>query len=301
MEDVVVLAIDVDPETLSVAAAASSSAYDKAITHVAAEIAARDPAGIDALVATLAPEGPYAYTILPQVGADGSVKLPVLSSREEIRDAYTFIRGMSDLHEVIGLTEIRSTWYTFQDNISRGGPKGTEVRNNRETLAMFPSGAGDGITGELVWVRVPRSQLGGTDEVDVTGEDRLLARAAVYAQHAAYLDALRANDLHGVLGVIHDLAASAVRDYVAGSGTLVELTGKAAHHGWYSALFERYSIESVQPIYQVTEDWYVFAELRITATDKAAGRTVAFHTAEFHMPAKDGRFIARIGHGTEPT
>jgi hypothetical protein len=297
----VVTAIDVDPETLAVVAAASASAYDKAITHVAAEIAARDAEGIDALVATLAPEGPYAYTILPHVTADGSVKLPVLSSREQIREAYTYIRGLSDLHEVIALTEIRSAWYTFQDNISRGGPKGTEVRNNRETLAMFPSGGGDGITGELVWVRVPRSQLGAPHDVDMTGDDPLLARAAVFAQHAAYVDGLRASDVEGVLAGIHDLAASAVRDYVAGSGMLIELSGKGAHHDWYGAFFDRYAIESVQPIYQVTHDWYVFAELRITATDKAAGRKVAFHTAEFHMPAKDGRFIARIGHGTEPT
>jgi hypothetical protein len=26
---------------------------------------------------------------------------------------------------------------------------------------------------------------------------------------------------------------------------------------------------------------------------------VTFHTAEFFIPANDGRFIARIGHGTD--
>jgi hypothetical protein len=30
-----------------------------------------------------------------------------------------------------------------------------------------------------------------------------------------------------------------------------------------------------------------------------AGRTLAFNTAEFLIPAADGRFIARIGHGTD--
>ena len=118
---------------------------------------ARDPQKLDALVGSLAAVGPYAYTILPEVGADGSVKLPVLTTREEITGAYGFIRGLSDLHEVIGLTEIRGAWYLFQDNISRGGPKGSEQLNNRQTLALFPSGAGAGITGELVWLRVPRA------------------------------------------------------------------------------------------------------------------------------------------------
>ena len=46
----------------------------------------------------------------------------------------------------------------------------------------------------------------------------------------------------------------------------------------------------------------LFAEVRVTAEVKsgsAAGQSVAFHTAEFHVPANDGRFIARVGHGTD--
>ena len=47
----------------------------------------------------------------------------------------------------------------------------------------------------------------------------------------------------------------------------------------------------------------MFAELRFTVVPERgpdAGRTVAFHTAEFLIPAADGRFIGRIGHGTDP-
>jgi hypothetical protein len=293
-------AIDVDPKTLEVGASASAHAYEQGIVHVGEEIKARDPKNLDALIDSLSPEGPYAYTILPEVGADGSVKLPVLKTREEIADAYAFIRGMSALHEVIALTEIRGAWYLFQDNISRGGPHGGDVINNRQTLALFPSGAGPGITGELVWMRVPRERLGGPDEVDVIEDDPMLARRQVVDQYARYLDALRANDLEGVLDVLHDAGASAVRDYVDDTGTLVELTGKDAHRAWYRALFDRYEIRSVVPLFQVTEDWYVFTELRIAASPRGAEGTVVFHTAEFHIPAKDGRFIARVGHGTEP-
>ncbi len=293
-------AIDVDPKTLEIGAAASAHAYEQAIVHVGEEIKARDPNNLTTLVGSLAAEGPYAYTILPEVGADGSVKLPVLTTKEQIAEAYAFIRGLSDLHEVIGLTEVRGAWYTFQDNISRGGPKGTDIRNNRETLALFPSGAGTGITGELVWVRVPRERLGAPDEVDIVDPDPLLARRQLFDQYARYLDALRANDIEGVLDVLHDGVASAVRDYVADTGTLVELSGKDAHRAWYRAFFDRYEVRSVQPLYQVTEDWYVFAELRLTVAPRGTDRTIAFHTAEFHMPAKNGRFIARIGHGTEP-
>jgi hypothetical protein len=293
-------AIDVDAKTLEVVAGASAHAYEQAIVHIGEEIKARDPKNLTALVGSLAAEGPYAYTILPEVGSSGSVKLPVLTTREQITDAYAWIRGMSDLHEVIGLTEIRGSWYTFQDNISRGSAKGTEQINNRQTLALFPSGASTGITGELVWLRVPRSQLGGPDDVDQSAEDPLLARKQVFDQYARYLDGLRANDPDAVLDVLHDGVASAVRDYVAGTGTLVELTEKHAHRAWYRALFEKYEVRTVQPLCQVTEDWYVFAELRITVAPRGTNRMLAFHTAEFHLPAKDGRFIARIGHGTDP-
>jgi hypothetical protein len=292
--------IDVDAKVLEASAAASAHAYDEAITHVEQEIKARDPRNLTALINTLADQGPYAYTILPEVSSEGSVRLPVLKTREQIAEAYAWVRGMSDLHAVIGLTEVRGAWYTFQDNISRGSPKGSDVTSNRQTLALFPSGDGRGITGELVWVRVPRSQLGAPDDADVAADDPLVAREQVYDQYGRYLNGLRANDPEAVVAPLHDGVASAIRDYVEGTGTLTELTGKDAHRSWYRAFFEQFEVQSVEPLCQVTEDWYVFAELRIVVGLRRSNETLAFNTAEFHLPAKDGRFIARIGHGTEP-
>ncbi len=294
------MGVDIDPEILETTAAASAHAFEQAIIHVGEEIKARDPKNLDALIGSLAPEGPYAYTILPEVHDDGTVKLPILTTRDDIAKAYALIRGMSDLHEVVPLTEIRGTWYTFQDAISRGSAKGSDQINNRHTLAIFPSGADRGITGELVWLRAARSRLGPPDEVDVISDDPLLARRQVADQHARYLDALRANDADAVLDTVHDGAASAVRDYVDDTGTLVELTGKEAHRSWYRALLDKYEIRSVEPLCQVAEEWYVFSELRIVVAPRGGSGTLAFHTAEFHVPGKDGRFIARVGHGTEP-
>src|SRR3974377_2352126 len=105
---------------LESAAAASAHAYEQAVIHIGGEVKAPDPTNLGSRVCSLSPGGPYAYTILPEVGADGSIRLPVLTTREEISEAYAFIRGMSDLHEVIGLTEVRGTWYLFQDNMTRG-------------------------------------------------------------------------------------------------------------------------------------------------------------------------------------
>ncbi len=295
------MGVDVDPQTLEVATAASVHAYDQALIHVGEEIKARDPSNLTALMDSLAPDGPYAYTIMPTIEADGSVHLPILTTREEIHGAYEFIRGLTDLHEVIGLTEIAGAWYLFQDAMTIGGPKDTDTRNHRQTLGLFPSGAEAGITGELVWLRTPRDQLGSPDDIDVfAGDDELHARHRIHGRYQAYLAGLRAGDVDAVLACLHDGVASAVRDYVGATGTLVELSTKDAHRDWYSRLFSTFEVRGARTIQLVTTDWYVFAELRITVAPAAGGIPLTFHTAEFHVAAKDGRFIARIGHGTDP-
>jgi hypothetical protein len=291
-------AIDTDPTFLRQLGETTAHAYDQAITHIEAE----KKGVIPELMETLTENGPYGYTITPQVLPDGGVNLPVISTSEDIEGAYKMIRGASDLLAVNPLTEIRGTWYTFQDGISYGQRKGTDQRGANETLGLFPSATGKGITGELVWVRVPRSVLGGGDPPTGAPTDEMHLREQVFQQHDRFLQALLLADLDGVLGTIHDRAASAVRDYVEDTGTLTSLAGEEAHADYYRAFFDKFEVVSVEPLYRAAEDWYVFAEVRVTANVKRgseAGRSVAFHTAEFHVPANDGRFIARIGHGTD--
>jgi hypothetical protein len=142
--------------------------------------------------------------------------------------------------------------------------------------------------------------LGADDEVDIASDDVMANRLLLVKQHARFLDGLRANDVDAVLDTIHDGAASAIRDYVAATGGLVSLTGADAHRAWFTSFFERFEVRSADALVQLTEDWYVFAELRIVVADRAGGDELAFNTAEFFVPSKNGRFIARIGHGTEP-
>ena len=294
--------MNVDPELLRHDAEAAKHALKQTVIHIEHEIKGVIPELMD----TLTPQGPYAYTIMPEVHPDGSVRLPILTTREEIEEAYKMIRGASNLLSVMPLTEIRGQWYTFQDNVSRGELKSTGDRGAHRTLALFPSGTGTGITGELVWVQVPREALGAPGEPsDARGDDEeaMFVREKVFLLHDRYLEALQLADVEGVLDTLNDGVASAVRDYVNDTGTLTTLEGKNAHRSYYEALFDKYEIRSVDALDRVAEEWYVFAEVRVTVRrrDGSDGeREVAFHTAEFHMPANDGRFIARIGHGTDP-
>jgi hypothetical protein len=293
-------AIDVDPEVLRTVAAASVHAAEQAVWHIDEEIKAAS-GDMQPLYDTLVAEGPYAYMVLPQPQPDGTILLPRITTREEIVTCYEMIRGWSDLLEVIGLTEVRGSWYLFNDNISRGRKRGDETApiGTHETLGLFPSGKDGGITGELVWMRVPRESLGAPGEHNAIPDDPLAAREAVHGQYGRFLDGMRANDLEAVLETLHDLVASTTRDYVNDTGTITDLSGKAVHRAYYEAFFERYDVRSVDVLTQVTEDWYVFAELRLTVAPRDGGQTVAYNTAEFWVPSRDGRFIARIGHGTE--
>jgi hypothetical protein len=291
---------DIDPEILRISAAASAHAYAQSIWHIDEEMKCAN--GImEPLYDTLTPEGPYAYMVMPEVRADGSVNLPRLTRREEIVQAYNFIRGHSDLTEVIGLTEIRGTWYTFQDNISRVLIKANpEQPYSTQTLGLFPSSDGPGITGELIWIRYPVETLGRADEANTIPADQLAARERVYNNYEHYLDGARANDVDAVLDVLHPMVASTVRDYVEDTGSITDMEGTAAHRAYQEAFFDRYEVTSLEKLSQVTDDWYVFAELRWTVSARNGAGDFAFHTAEFWAPAKTGRFIARIGHGTGP-
>jgi hypothetical protein len=102
------------------------------------------------------------------------------------------------------------------------------------------------------------------------------------------------------MAVLHDSVSSTVRDYVEDTSTITDHEGAAVHRAYYDAFLAKYEVASVDMIHQVIDDWYVFAELRITVHPRTASGTLAFHTAEFWMPAKTGKFIARVGHGTEP-
>jgi hypothetical protein len=152
----------------------------------------------------------------------------------------------------------------------------------------------------VIWIRYPVEILGTPGEPDTRPADAVLARERVYKRYERFLAGMRANDIGTVLEVLHTGVASTIRDYVANTGTITDLKGIDSHRSYYEAFFDMYEVTAVEKLCQVTEDWYVFAELRFTMTRRDHPGFWSFHTAEFWAPAKTGQFIARIGHGTSP-
>jgi hypothetical protein len=257
---------------------------------------------IDKLMETLVDKEPYAYTIMPQVSPEGAVRSPVMTTFDEVRDCYKMVRGRSDLLRVEPLVELKGSFYVFHNNLSYGRIRATGYENpdGTPTIAIFPVAAGKGITGELVWARVPRERLGMGPEPDGPVLEGAAARRQNLIQHEAYLQAVRANDVEAVLATMNDGIQANVRDHVSDTGTLVAANGKDAYRAYLEGFFARFEVLSAEHIHRIAEDWYLFAEVRIAVRERATGKSLAWTSAEFFIPAKDDRFIVQTGHTTDP-
>jgi hypothetical protein len=287
--------IDVDPALLRDHAKAAIHSGEEAWIHMEAEFVG----DIDGLMDTLVPGVPYAYTIVPQVAEDGSVTSPVISTFEEIRECYKFVRGRSDLLSNEPLVDIRGTWYNFAEGVNRGRVRGQDNITESYTIAIFPGSTAKGITGELVWAKYPKHTLGPR----VEGEDAMLegepARRHLLAQHKAYLDGWRANDPERILAHMHDGVQANIRDYVNDTGTLVGLESKDDYRTYLKAFFSKYEVLEVDYLHRVMQDWYLFAEIRVEMRDREQGKALAFNSADFFVPARNNQIIVQTGHGTD--
>jgi hypothetical protein len=292
--------VDVDPELLARVAAAQANAAAEGIGHVLSEMTGN----VDIIVETLSPEGPYGYTIRQQQLSDGSLRLPVLSTREEIYTEYKAVRGLSDILAHSGMIEIRTPWYLFHDAVARSKRKSDGRIAEHSVLVLCPVGKGRGITGEIFWYRSPRELLGREKDLPFNELSRPAMIKRHYAMHEELLAALRSGDVGTIVGQTNASIQMAVRDYVEDSGTLTQPEADVGKErdmvrAYWTHFFARFEIVSVELCQRVVEEWYVFAELRWNATLRATGERLAWNTAEFHVPGKDGLFIAWIGHGTD--
>jgi hypothetical protein len=288
--------VDIDPDLLRRSAEAATHAGKEGVGHVLAEIDGRP----SVILETLAAEGPYGYTIRQQQHPDGTLRVPILTTREEIHEEYKAVRALSDVLTHKATIDIRGAWYLFHDVINTTRNTATGKVNENQSLVLCPcKGSGDGITGEIFWHRTPRESLGRGDKIVNADASPRLLKLANYDMHETFLKALRGGDVEGMAALMNDSIQLAVRDYVTESGTLTQPEEKDMYRAYWRAFFDKFEVLSIDMLERVVEDWYVFAELRFNLRRRDGGGKVAFNTAEFFVTAKDGLFITQIGHGTD--
>ena len=129
--------LDVDPALLSRLAETAVHVGRQAIVHNEAEVRGE----IDGLLDTLAPSEPYAYMLMPDFQPDGSLRLPIQTTRDEVRSIYEVVRGRSDVLSEEPVIELRGAWYAFWESVSSGRVKATGDQHENPLAILSPAGA----------------------------------------------------------------------------------------------------------------------------------------------------------------
>lgn len=289
--------IDIDPNLLRRSADAQTHAFEQAWDHVTKERTGHIPTILD----TLVKRGPWAWAIMPQVQADGSIVLPVHTTYEGIEEMYRLIRGHSDVLSAEPMVDVRGTWYSFQEDYARTRTKSTGEEQAHEMVLVLPVTSGNGITGELCWWRIEKDRLGKGVEA-AEPKTPVDMRCHMLALHDRFLDALRGGDADGMVSGFSRGCQSAIRDYVEDTGTITGLDDLDELRAHYQRFFDLYQVQSASVLERVVQEWYLFAEVRLEVVARsgpAHGDLMAFHTASLLIPGREDKFIVQIGHGTD--
>jgi hypothetical protein len=256
---------------------------------------------IEKVLATLATDEPLTWTLPQLVSDDGTVAYLAGTDLEEIRGQYEAIRQFVEIHDWQALVEIRQSWYVLTHGVVTMKSLATGAFTRNQTVTMFPVGR-DGILGE---VQVGAVVLREHEVPAPAAPDGLAGlpqrRLDALAFHNRYIEALRREDVAGIVAAHHPKGAATIRNYLTDTSTVLNTSGAAALGGYFSELFDRYRVRDVELVNRVAESWYVFAELLWTVEERGgARRTLAFCTAETAPLDADGRFWIRTGVGSDP-
>jgi hypothetical protein len=249
---------------------------------------------VEGIVATLATDGPYGMTYNPELDGEGNPYQRVTTTRQGIADYYAYKKSLTRTLVFHAYNELRSTWYAFEHGIVEVLDKSDGRVVPIELIALFPLFGRDGITGELTATR-DMALWGGDPAVNVGGPALRLANLQLHDQ---LLQAFRTNDADALMKTMADHVQTDIRDYVGDTGTVTELHGASEARVHYEQLFSRMRVLDVDFVSRLTEEWFIFSELRWQV--EIDGRPARLLTAEFCKMGGDGRIELRIGHGTDP-
>jgi hypothetical protein len=267
---------------------------EAAWTHIEAEYGNV----VDDIMATLVPDGPYAYTVIPTSPPPTPGAIPYqkfVSSRADLRASYEDMNRFAATRPFRPAGEIRADWYVFIHGLAEGLIRSIDQVMQTQAAVLFPTSGESGITGELLWNRsaTGSSYTGGR-------EGPLAAETAILERHEALLAGLRHADAGAVARLFHSDAQIGIRDYVNDTGALAEMHSAEDLRHYLESFFARFNVHEISIVHRLATDWFVFSELLwIVEERREPGRRQTFYTAQHGEVLSDGRFACLIGHGTE--
>ncbi|MGY0488205.1 hypothetical protein [Streptomyces sp. WG-D5] len=270
------------------------STAETAWRHVEAEYVDE----IEGILATLAPSGPYAYTVSPRMEEGKEIPTQrIVTTFDEIAETYRNLHRFAAVVAIRPVTQLHASWYTFVSGLGRGREKATGQESERPVIVLFPTMGSEGITGELFWGRTQRDSMPGDPS-----DGPLASRFAVAKVHGRFLDAYRSGDIDTIADLAHVEIQAGLRDYQADTGTLAQVHNREELRLHLEGFFSRYRVVGIDVVTSHYDDWFFFHELRWTVESRTgddAGQTYRYHTAEYAELSAEGKVVTHIGHGTD--
>lgn len=261
---------------------------------------------VDKVIDTLEKNGPWTWTLPNNGFIPGAEELTYFSATNlaDIRAVYQNMRKYVEVWEWVATTEIRAGWYTLTHGVSKLRDVVKDEYLQLESITMFPVGR-DGILGEVQIGDLGVARENRWPEVPSAPGEIPLPHKRLHALrlHNEFLDAIRSENVAGIVATMRPDVATAMRGYETDDYVVVTTQGPEELSRYYEAIFARFRIKSVDLVHRIAESWFVFAELHWTAEHRAgdrAGEVVEFCTADIAPIDPDGKFWVRTGAGTDP-
>jgi hypothetical protein len=249
---------------------------------------------VPAILATLAPNGPFAYTPAPiPQGPDDPPLERFQTTYAGIKDAYEALHVGFGVRDMRSIVEIRGDWYTFMYGEVAVEHRETGETYRSMTAVLFPTLGQEGISGELNWGAGANDAEHARPRGDCRDDLRVLGR------HEEFLNMLRKGDIERLVQATHPKTQVGIRDYVTDSRTITDIHDLDGVQRYLTAFYDRYNVRDLELVQRYVNYWSAFAELRWTVDDRPTGHVVQFNTVEITEIDDAGVFRARIGHGTD--
>jgi hypothetical protein len=277
------------------AGAAWLSAGVRSRRRLAEHVAAESTNVIDEIMSTVAAPGSLTWSgglswAMAAITPAGPQPLAVITDPALIRDFYTGQRDRLDLggftppvvaqsSDAWSLMEVEA-WFTSKPD---GRPfEGASV------LLGLTDGDG-GISGEISLNAFPGYDLG----------PGWTTRRGVDL-HTAYLAALAAGDVDGLLALMLDGVQGAVRDFTVDDGPcFVAVRGADQMRRHYQAFFDRFTVRGLTVVTELVRSWWLFDEILLDVDIRrgpAAGVRAVLRSFEV-LPLWQDRIAMRLGQG----
>ena len=257
-------------------AAESTNVIDEIMATVASPASLTWSGGLSWAMAAITPAGPQPLAVI----TDPTLVRGFYAGQRDRLDLGGFTPPVvAQSSDVWSLMEVEA-WFTSK-------PEGTPFEGASVLLGLTDGDVG--ISGEISLNAFPGYDLGAAwttrNGVDL---------------HAAYLAALAAGDVDGLLALMLDGVQGAVRDFTVDDGPcFTAVRGIDGMRRHYEEFFDRYAIRELTVVSELVRSWWLFDEILLDVDVRRgphAGARALLRSFEV-LPLWQGRIAMRLGQG----